>query len=542
MVVDSEGTEVRRIVSERRLAGDAKHRFRWDGRDDDGNPGARRDLPDARRAARREPGDRLREGDHGGPQATEGDAAVGGAVGGRHRAAGRDAAASGCATAGRRTRRPWSACFAPDDGKPHIVRRFRGGPNRGAVWDGQVSAGPERTGPGAGGRLRLHGRRTRPRGERDRGAAPGAARGGGAAGHGRVGAHASPCAARCPPSRRAPTRTSRSGRWTAASTGWCRGSATPRPSSTAAAWPAASASGSRARRGPASTWCACASGDDRAVWPLAVAGLPPRSARSRARPLVVLPALTWQGLNRVDDDADGFGDRLPFATVRPARPPVRRRRPAEALRRRGLAAAALARPRAARLRPHHRPRAGPARGSRARERPGRGVRRAASCGLPRRADGAPARLRGGRWRAWPCSVPTRSSARSICAATPRRNPSPPRRANALRRADRAAAHEQGAAHGVRGRPRAVRGPVELRGRVHACSRSPATSRAAPAGSRPRAATPAEPAFLALGLGGGIVLRAGTPQWARELEESALSLELPIVTKRIWRMLSAGGST
>src|SRR4029079_10649058 len=54
-------------------------------------------------------------------------------------------------------------------------------------------------------------------------------------------------------------------------------------------------------------------GDDRAVWPLAVAGLPPRSARGEARPLVVLPALTWQGLNRVDDDADGFADRLPFS-------------------------------------------------------------------------------------------------------------------------------------------------------------------------------------------------------------------------------------
>ncbi len=38
LVVDSEGSEVRRIVNERRLAGDAKHRFRWDGRDDDGNP------------------------------------------------------------------------------------------------------------------------------------------------------------------------------------------------------------------------------------------------------------------------------------------------------------------------------------------------------------------------------------------------------------------------------------------------------------------------------------------------------------------------
>ena len=36
-VVDSEGNEVRRIVDERMLAGDAKHRFDWDGRDDDGN-------------------------------------------------------------------------------------------------------------------------------------------------------------------------------------------------------------------------------------------------------------------------------------------------------------------------------------------------------------------------------------------------------------------------------------------------------------------------------------------------------------------------
>jgi hypothetical protein len=51
--------------------------------------------------------------------------------------------------------------------------------------------------------------------------------------------------------------------------------------------------------------------------------------------------------------------------------------------------------------------------------------------------------------------------------------------------------------------------------------------------------PGQPAFIAFGLGGGIVLRAGTPQWARELEESALSLELPQVTKRIWSLLSEG---
>jgi hypothetical protein len=54
--------------------------------------------------------------------------------------------------------------------------------------------------------------------------------------------------------------------------------------------------------------------------------------------------------------------------------------------------------------------------------------------------------------------------------------------------------------------------------------------------------PGQPAFVAFGLGGGIVVRAGTPQWARELNESALSLELPQVTKRIWKLLSEGGGS
>jgi hypothetical protein len=46
----------------------------------------------------------------------------------------------------------------------------------------------------------------------------------------------------------------------------------------------------------------------RAFWPVAVSG----SARRRA-PLVVLPAITWQGLNPVDDDLDGFVDTLESA-------------------------------------------------------------------------------------------------------------------------------------------------------------------------------------------------------------------------------------
>jgi hypothetical protein len=51
--------------------------------------------------------------------------------------------------------------------------------------------------------------------------------------------------------------------------------------------------------------------------------------------------------------------------------------------------------------------------------------------------------------------------------------------------------------------------------------------------------PRQPAFVAFGLGGGIVIRSGTPQWAGQLNESALSVEVPAVTRRIWRLLSQG---
>jgi hypothetical protein len=51
--------------------------------------------------------------------------------------------------------------------------------------------------------------------------------------------------------------------------------------------------------------------------------------------------------------------------------------------------------------------------------------------------------------------------------------------------------------------------------------------------------PARPAFIAHGLGGGIVLRTGTPQWAGKLSESELDVEVPLVTKRIWTLISGG---
>src|SRR4051795_4422018 len=54
IVVNSEGNEVRRIASDRRLAGDAKHRWTWDGRDGSGRAGHHGHPP--RRGGGREAG------------------------------------------------------------------------------------------------------------------------------------------------------------------------------------------------------------------------------------------------------------------------------------------------------------------------------------------------------------------------------------------------------------------------------------------------------------------------------------------------------
>ena len=74
-------------------------------------------------------------------------------------------------------------------------------------------------------------------------------------------------------------------------------------------------------------------GGRHAVWPLAVAGLPQKNGSAgRPRPLVVLPALSWLGRARVDDDHDGFADSLPEGSSDPARTRVPRRRAPAGLR------------------------------------------------------------------------------------------------------------------------------------------------------------------------------------------------------------------
>jgi hypothetical protein len=47
----------------------------------------------------------------------------------------------------------------------------------------------------------------------------------------------------------------------------------------------------------------------------------------------------------------------------------------------------------------------------------------------------------------------------------------------------------------------------------------------------------QPALVGYRLGKGTVIRPGTPQWAGQLSERALSLEVPRVTRGIWALIS-----
>jgi hypothetical protein len=538
MVVDAEGTEIRRIVSDRRLAGDAKHRFTWDGRDDAGS--VVKDGTYRMRVVRRDESRVIDSTkkitvDRVPPQVTLLSATP-------------SVIATGLPgeTPSVRLRYRGPKNTAPvyrvfrtgGEGAPRLVRRFRGRPDRTATWDGRLSAGIERTKPAPEGDYAFtvavrdragnltEAPRPVPRGAVARPGTgvsvrrftlrgPLSAITAGAFAHLELG----------PVDRSFEFAVSRLG--------------DPKPLIHGGRI------GGRFRiRVPAKMRTGVylvrvRAGDDRAVWPLAVAGLPPRSARSESRPLVVLPALTWQGLNRVDDDADGFADRLPFAnSVHLDRPfaggglpkrfdeevsPLLRWLDRERLPYDLTTDLALAR------------REGPALGN------APGVAFAGSelwlpAELLRRlrdyvADGGRVAIFGAD--SFKRQVRLRGDVVS--------NPSRPRRENAL--GERTELVHTSAApltvfeDGI-GLFEGVSGFVGEFTTFEASTGMPRSARRITEAGRDAG----RPAFVAFGLGGGIVLRAGTPQWARELEESALSLELPQVTKRIWRMLSAGGSS
>ena len=266
-------------------------------------------------------------------------------------------------------------------------------------------------------------------------------------------------------------------------------------------------------------------GGRRAIWPLAVRG------RDRRRPLVVLPALTWQGLNPVDDDRDGFPDTLessrtirlgrPFAAGR--LPPPLRREAAPLLR--FLDREELAYDLTTDL------------GLAARPRSLRGRRSLVFAGserwLTERLDHDLRAFveRGGRV----ASFGVDSFRRRVGLAPGRLlEPSPPEPANvfgertSLVRGERRAmvVSEDGALGLFAGTGGLVGSFASLE---QSDARVPGARVLAGAGADPR-----RPAFVAYRLGRGTIVRTGTAEWARALSRPG---EVAAVTGRLWTLLS-----
>ena len=523
-------------MDDRALAGDTKHRFGWDGRDDDGVA-----APDGlyrMRVVQRSEGrvinssKRIRV-DRRPPRVTLLEAAPGVITprqpGERINVVVRYRGPSNSA--------PEFRVFRTDEGnEPRVVRRFRGNDDRRGVWHGEVAAGPEQTEPA-------------PEGDyaftvtvRDKAGNPVVA-----------------------PEEIPRPATARAGTGVSVRSFTLSGPLEVVPAGSAATLevgpidrsldfvmsrygdPEPIRSGGRiagefrvhvpsdARTGL--YLVRVRAGRHRAVWPLAVAGLPQsRRAADRPRPLVVLPAMSWQGLNPVDDDVDGFADTLPegrsVGLTRPFRggglPPRFSAEVGPLLRyldREGLAYdlttdVSLARGE------------GPSLGN----APGvalagsalwlpeplmRRLRDEVEDGLRVTSFGADAlrrtvRLEGDRLS----------------------DPSGRRRVNAfgegsdLLRTTSAplTVFEDGL--GLFEDVDAFFGEFTV---FEESDGLPTESRRiATAGRDPR-----RPAFVAFGLGGGLVIRSGTPQWASELEEERLGEEVPLVTNRIWGLLAQG---
>jgi FlgD Ig-like domain len=535
-VLDSEGTEIRRIVDDQAFAGDAKHRFRWNGRDDEGRrvqdgvyrmrvvqraEGRVIDSSKRVRVDRAPPKVRLVEAEPGviaprepgqSPEVTI-----------RYR--------------GPRNTAPEFRVFRTDlPGPPRVVRRFRGNEERRGIWHGEVSAGPERTEPAPDGDYAFT------VSVRDK------------AGNAAVGPTEIPRPA-----------LARAGTGVSVRSFTLRG-----PLGVVAAGSAATLEAGPIDRSldfvmsrygdpepirsggriagrfrvhvPADTRTGLylvrvRAGRHRAVWPLAVAGLPQsKRAAERPRPLLVLPAMSWQGLNPVDDDLDGFADTLPegrsVGLTRPFRggglPPRFSAEVGPLLRYLDRARRAYDLTTDVSLARGEGPSLGNA--------PGvafagsalwlpeplmRRLRSEVEDGLRVASFGADALRRTVRLRDDRLADPSgrrRVDAFGERTALLRTSPAP------------MAVFEDGL--GLFRDLDAFFGDFTV---FEESNGLPTGARGiATAGRDPRT-----PAFVAFGLGGGMVIRTGTPQWARELEEDRLSEEVPAVTNRIWLLLRRG---
>ena len=294
-VMDQEGHEVRRLIDDRLLAGDAKHRVHWDGRDDQG-----RMVPDGiyrMRVLRRDEGrvidsQKQIRVDRQPPRvvltSARPNVIAPGEPGQQPEVRLR--------YSGPPNEAPVFRVFRTGDGPPRLVLRFRGqGGGREACWDGRLREG-----------------RIAPEGDyaftvqvRDRAGNPTEA-----------------------PAPVPSPRTARVGTGVSVRPFTLQGPLTVIPAGAVARLrvgpfdrsfefvlsrlgsPRPVVRGGRIggsfrvrvpRRTRTGVYLVrVRAGDRRAVWPLAVAGLPQtQGSAARPRPLVVLPALTWQGLNPV---------------------------------------------------------------------------------------------------------------------------------------------------------------------------------------------------------------------------------------------------
>lgn len=571
-IIDMDGNEVRELVDDRELAGDERHRFGWDGRDDDGNV-----VPDGvyrMRVVRRKEGRRLDSFKEIVVDTTPPRVELSSAEPGVIDPSNGKPVAVTVAYRGPATPHPEFRVWRTGDGPPRIVDRFRGDERRRGVWNGRVISGDyavdgdyafqarvrDRAGnealappgtptarkarPGTGvavRRLTLEG--------------PGGVVAAGALAQLRVG----------PDSRPFEWALTRIGSGRAIKQGRGRGGALRvrlpddarsgayvvrvrvrgvRESRVAEGGdgPVVSATGGKAARrkgsggdggggrpvrdGPTYT----------ASWPLVVAGLPPKGvAADRPRPLVVLPAITWQGRNRFDSDLDGFADTLTDSRSIPAeRPYAGGRLPAALVREsepllRFLDRAWLAYDLTTDLSLARGE--GPALGN----APGIAVG-GSSTWLPRRlrdrllgeveSEGKAVAVFGGQ-----------SLRRSVALIGGRlRDPSPPRPDDLFGERTRQERVDPPAPLAVeRDRLKLFSSVDSLFGEFSLIERSlslPDDARLLSAAGR----DPGEPAFVGYRLGKGTVIRVGSPQWTRQLDEAALDVEVPRITARIWRLL------
>lgn len=529
-IIDMNGNEVRELVDDRELAGDKRWRFWWNGRDDEGNV-----VPDGvyrLRVVRRKEGRRLDSFKEIVVDTTAPRVALRSAEPGIVDPSNGKRVAVTIRYRGPSTRGPEFRVWRTDDGAPRIVDRFRGDERRQGVWNGRVISGEYAVDGDYAFQVRV-----RDKAGNEALAPPGipsaktARPGTGVAvrrltleGPGGVVTAGSLARLKVgPDARRFEWELIRLGSSKVLKQGERRGATALR-----VRMPDDARSGVYVVR-------VRSRGRD-ASWPLVVAGLPPKGvAADRPRPLVVLPAISWQGVNPFDSDLDGFADTLAGGSSIPAdRPYAGGKLPAALVRQSEPLLRFLDR---ARLAYDLTTDLSLARGE------GPALGNAPGIAVGGSAIWLPRRLRD-RLRA---EVTEQGKAvavfggdslrRSVALTGDRlRFPSPPRPDDLFGERIRTERVDPPAPLAVeKDQLRLFSSVDSLFGEFSVIERSvalPDDARLLSAAGR----DPGQPAFVGYRLGKGTVIRVGSPQWTRQLDERALDVEVPRITKRIWQLL------